>query len=149
MFFFTPFFSSISWFPIGSYSLVSLLQLPYGLGRGEGREPCVLRNTTQPSRTASWHNAHPTWKPMQLHSNQVYGWCHQSHKHCCCTYRFECISSTKPADASGLALRTVALDHVHWKHKVCCWPPSKRQTTGGITLYGIFASYLSPVCLMP
>ncbi|CDQ73029.1 unnamed protein product [Oncorhynchus mykiss] len=30
-----------------------LLQLPYGLGRGEGREPCVLQNTTLPSHTAS------------------------------------------------------------------------------------------------
>jgi hypothetical protein len=61
--FFYPFFSPISWYPIGSYSLVSSLQLPYKLGRGEGREPCVLRNTTQQSRTASWHNAYLTWKP--------------------------------------------------------------------------------------
>jgi hypothetical protein len=44
-----PFFS-----PIGSYSLVSSLQLPYGLGKGEGQEPCIPRNTTQSSRTASW-----------------------------------------------------------------------------------------------
>ncbi|KAM9419583.1 alpha-2,8-sialyltransferase 8E-like isoform 2-T4 [Salvelinus alpinus] len=29
-----------------SYSLVPSLQLPYGLGRGEGREPCVFQNTT-------------------------------------------------------------------------------------------------------
>jgi hypothetical protein len=43
-----------SWYPIGSSSyLVSSLQLPYGLGRDKGRKPCVLRNTTQPSRTAS------------------------------------------------------------------------------------------------
>ncbi|XP_071187506.1 uncharacterized protein [Salvelinus alpinus] len=43
-----PFFSPISWYPIvSSYYLVSSLQLPYGLGRDEGREPCVLRNTTQ------------------------------------------------------------------------------------------------------
>jgi hypothetical protein len=51
------------WYPIGSYSLVSSLQLPYGLGSGEGREQCVLRNTTQRSRTASWHNAHLTRHP--------------------------------------------------------------------------------------
>ena len=38
---------------VSSYYLVSSLQLPYGLGRDEGRKPCVLRNTTQPSRTAS------------------------------------------------------------------------------------------------
>ena len=44
-----------------SYSLVSSLQLQR---RGEGREPCVLRNTTQPSHTASWHDAHPTQKPV-------------------------------------------------------------------------------------
>jgi hypothetical protein len=49
---------------IGSYSLVSSLQLQYGLGRGEGREPCVLHNTTQPSRTASWHNARLTRKQV-------------------------------------------------------------------------------------
>jgi hypothetical protein len=30
-------------YPIGSCSLVSSLQLPYGLERGEHREPCVLR----------------------------------------------------------------------------------------------------------
>jgi hypothetical protein len=60
---FYPFFPPISWYPIGSsYSLVSSLQLQYGLGRGEGRKPCVLWNTTQPSRTASWHNSHPTRK---------------------------------------------------------------------------------------
>ena len=29
-------FTSFSWYRIGSYSLVSSLQLPYGLGRGEG-----------------------------------------------------------------------------------------------------------------
>ena len=63
IFFLLPFFSPISWYPIGSYSLVSSLQLPYGLRRGEGREPCVLRNTTLPSRTASCHNAHLTRKP--------------------------------------------------------------------------------------
>ena len=40
--FLTPFFPHISWYPIGSYSLVPSLQLPYGLVRGEGREPCVL-----------------------------------------------------------------------------------------------------------
>ena len=49
--------------PIGSYSLVPSLQLLYGLRRGEGREPCVLWNTTQPSHTASWHNARLTRKP--------------------------------------------------------------------------------------
>ena len=39
---FNPFFSPISWYPIvSSYCLVSSLQLPYGLGRGEGREPCT------------------------------------------------------------------------------------------------------------
>ena len=32
---FLPFFSPISWYPIGSYGLVSSLQLPYELGRGE------------------------------------------------------------------------------------------------------------------
>jgi hypothetical protein len=53
----------ISWYPIGSYSLVSSLQLPYGLRRDEGREPCVLRNTTRISCTASKHSAHPTRKP--------------------------------------------------------------------------------------
>jgi hypothetical protein len=47
----------LSWYPTGSYSLVPSLQLPYGLGRGEGREPCGLRNTTRPSRTAPLHNA--------------------------------------------------------------------------------------------
>ena len=31
-----PFFSPISWYLIGSYSLVSSLQLPYRLGRGKG-----------------------------------------------------------------------------------------------------------------
>ncbi|KAM9570710.1 E3 ubiquitin-protein ligase AMFR isoform 2-T2 [Salvelinus alpinus] len=36
-----------------NYYLVSSLQLPYGLGRDEGRKPRVLRSTTQPSRTAS------------------------------------------------------------------------------------------------
>ena len=36
-----------------SHYLVSSLQLPCGLGRDEGRKPCVLRNTTQPGRTAS------------------------------------------------------------------------------------------------
>ena len=40
-------FSPILWYPIGSYSLVSLLQLPYGFGRGEGRDPCVLWNKTR------------------------------------------------------------------------------------------------------
>ena len=61
---FIPFYSPISWYPIGrSYSLVSSLQLPYGLGGGKGRESCILQNTTQPSRTAAWHNAHPTRKP--------------------------------------------------------------------------------------
>ena len=54
---------SFLWYPIGSYSLNPLLQLPYGLGRGEGREPCVLWNTTLPSRNASWHTAHLTRKP--------------------------------------------------------------------------------------
>jgi hypothetical protein len=39
------------------------LKLPYGLGRGEGREPRAPQNTTQPCRTASWHNAHLTQKP--------------------------------------------------------------------------------------
>ena len=34
------------------FRLVSSLQLPYGLGRAEGREPRVPRNTTHPSRTA-------------------------------------------------------------------------------------------------
>jgi hypothetical protein len=52
--FFYPLFSPISWYPIiSSYYLVSSLQLSYGLGRDVGRKPCVLRNTTQPSRTAS------------------------------------------------------------------------------------------------
>ena len=36
-----------------SYYLVSSLQLSYGLGRDEGWKSCVLRYTTQPSRTAS------------------------------------------------------------------------------------------------
>ena len=49
-----------NWYPI-----VSSLQLPYGLGRDEGQKPCVLRNTTQPSRTASLHSAHPTQKPAR------------------------------------------------------------------------------------
>jgi hypothetical protein len=53
VFFFTPFISPISWYPIGSYSLVSSLKLLYGLGRGEGQEPSVLRNTTLQSSTAS------------------------------------------------------------------------------------------------
>ena len=48
---FYTFFTPVSWYPIGSYSLVSSLQLPYGLGRGEGREPCVLE--TQPNQ-ATW-----------------------------------------------------------------------------------------------
>jgi hypothetical protein len=54
IFLFYPLFSPISWYPIvNSYYLVSSLQLPYGLGGDEGRKPCVLRNTTQPSRTGS------------------------------------------------------------------------------------------------
>ena len=49
--FFYPLFSPISWYPIVSnYYLVSSLQLPYRLRRDEDRKPCVLRNTTQPSR---------------------------------------------------------------------------------------------------
>jgi hypothetical protein len=39
---FYPFFSLISWYPIGSYSFVPSLQLPHGLGRGEGWE-CATR----------------------------------------------------------------------------------------------------------
>ena len=51
---FDLFFFPILWYPIvGNYCLVSSLQLLYRLGRDEGRESCVLRNTTQPSRTAS------------------------------------------------------------------------------------------------
>ena len=46
---FSPKFFSSNW------------SLQYGLGRGEGQEPCVLRNTTPPSFltqcTASLHNA--------------------------------------------------------------------------------------------
>jgi hypothetical protein len=42
-------------------SLVPSLQLPYGLGRDEGREPIVPRNTILPSCTASWHCS--IWKP--------------------------------------------------------------------------------------
>jgi hypothetical protein len=60
---FDPFFSPISWYPIGSYSLVPFPQLRYRLGGGEGREPYVLRNTTQPSRTTSWHTARLNRKP--------------------------------------------------------------------------------------
>ena len=48
---------------VGSYSLVPLLQLPYGLGRGKGRAPCIPRKTTPPSCTASWQNARLTRKP--------------------------------------------------------------------------------------
>ena len=36
------------WYPIGSYELVSSLQLPNGLGRGESRESCVLRKHAKP-----------------------------------------------------------------------------------------------------
>ena len=62
--FFKNVFTPISRYPMcSSYSLVSSLQLPYGLGRGKGQQPCILRNTTQPGHTASWHNAHPTRKP--------------------------------------------------------------------------------------
>ena len=51
--FLTPFSPKCLWYPIVSnYYIVSSLQLPYRLGRDEGRKPCVLRNTTQPSRTA-------------------------------------------------------------------------------------------------
>ena len=42
---FSPQFCGIQLF--SSYYLVSSLQLPYGLGRDEGRKPCVLRNTTK------------------------------------------------------------------------------------------------------
>ena len=76
-----PLFSPISWYPIvSSYYLVSSLQLLYGLGRDEGRKPCVLRYTTQPSSTTSLtqHASNPeasctnvseetqcTWRPGQ------------------------------------------------------------------------------------
>jgi hypothetical protein len=57
---FTPFFSPISWYPIGSsYSLVSSLELLYGLRRGDCWEPCVLRNTTQTSRTMTQCPSNP------------------------------------------------------------------------------------------
>ena len=49
IFFILPLFSPISWY-FGSYSLVSSLQVSFSLRRGEGRERCFLRNTTQPSR---------------------------------------------------------------------------------------------------
>ena len=75
--FLPPFFSPISWYPIVSnYDFVSLLQLPYGLGRDEGRKPCVLRNTTQPHCFLTQHASNPeasrtnaseeilcTWRP--------------------------------------------------------------------------------------
>ena len=50
LFFLPLFLLSNLWYPIGSYSLVSSLQLLYGLGRGEGREPRVLQkhNATKP-----------------------------------------------------------------------------------------------------
>jgi hypothetical protein len=35
---FYPIFSPISWYPIGSYSFVSSLQLPYGLRRGVNKQ---------------------------------------------------------------------------------------------------------------
>ena len=62
--------------PIGGYSLVSSLQLPYGLGRGKHREPCILRNTTLPSRTASWHTARLTLKPAtpNVSEETPYSW---------------------------------------------------------------------------
>ena len=44
----TPFFLPNCFF--SSYNVVSSLQLPYELGRDEGRKSCVLRYTTQPSR---------------------------------------------------------------------------------------------------
>jgi hypothetical protein len=49
---FIHFFSPISWYPIGIYSLIPSLQLPFGLGRGAKVES-----------SASWHNAHWTRKP--------------------------------------------------------------------------------------
>ena len=44
-------------------SVTPSLQLQYGLGRGEGQEPCVLQNTTQHSLTTSLHTASLTRKP--------------------------------------------------------------------------------------
>jgi hypothetical protein len=42
------FFSPISWYPLGSN------QIHTAGPPVRSQEPCVLRNTTQPSRTASW-----------------------------------------------------------------------------------------------
>ena len=57
------FFIISTFYPQLLVSLVPSLQLPYGLGRGECREPCILWNTTLPSHTTSWHTAHLTRKP--------------------------------------------------------------------------------------
>jgi hypothetical protein len=47
-------FFIFAFFMLSNWSLQSCLIAAtlYRLGRGEGQEPCVLRNTTQPSRTA-------------------------------------------------------------------------------------------------
>jgi hypothetical protein len=52
-----PFLSPISLYPIGSYSFIPSLQLPYRLGRGKDREPSVHQNMT-PSRTACLTQKH-------------------------------------------------------------------------------------------
>ena len=58
IYYFLPFF-----LPNSVVSNCLIAATPVRTRRGEGREPCVLRNTTQPSRTASSHNAHLTWMP--------------------------------------------------------------------------------------
>jgi hypothetical protein len=58
-------------YPIGSYSLVPSLQLPYGLGRGDGRESCVPQNTAKPhcslnleaNRTNVFEETLSSWRP--------------------------------------------------------------------------------------
>ena len=75
-FIFIPF----SWYPIGSYSLVPSLQLPYGHGRGEGWEPihppkhnpakphCFLTQyllSLEASRTNVSEETPCTWRPCQ------------------------------------------------------------------------------------
>ena len=49
-------FLSLSLYFTPFFDLVSSLQLPNGFGRGEGREPCVLRNMT---RQTALLNTHP------------------------------------------------------------------------------------------
>jgi hypothetical protein len=74
------FFSPISWYQIGSYSLVSLMQLQYGLEscasfKTQANQAALLLDNPEASRTIVPEETPSTWRPCQ---RALHPACHMS-----------------------------------------------------------------------